>query len=126
MRTIIINTLEGEFHREPLFYLPFREDEFHWLEHPLEGIHSCVQQICAYSEAQSKHQDYHLVVLVSLAHFSLAQYAQLRKGYEDILFAYLNQQLLHPLVQDHRQPVKGVSVVRNSRTGRHDFGISTH
>jgi len=111
MRTIIINTLGSELRQNPLFYLPFSGDRFHWIEQPLETVDACVEQICCYNAAQDTWQDSHLVVLVSLAHYERASYAQLRAAYKECLFAHLNTKLLLPLVQESKQQLVGVSVV---------------
>lgn len=111
MRTIIINTLGSELRQNPLFFMSFPKDRFHWMEQPLEGIGTCVDQICSYNDEQDKKQDCHLVVLVSLARYQQARHAEHRRAYEEILFAHLNQSLLLPLVQERRQTLTGVSVV---------------
>ncbi len=111
MRTIIINTLGSELRQNPLFYLPFGDDRFHWIEQPLETVDACVEQLCCYNDAQDTRQECHLVVMVSLANYKLASYAQLRTAYKECLFAHLNDKLLMPLVQERKQRLAGVSVI---------------
>ena len=111
MRTVIINTLDSELRQTPLLYLPFREDQFLWLEEPMATIENAAEAICIHSYNQGKIQDYHLVVLVSLAHYPYAKERQLRDKYKALLFMHLNTKLLLPLAEAHNLPPKAVSVV---------------
>lgn len=111
MRTVIINTLGSELRQNPLFYLPFRQEQFHWMEQKMEQIEASAQEISSNFYDQDQIQDYHLVVLVSLAQYQHTRYERLRNVYKDVLFAYLNRYLLEPLIQKHRIPPKAVSVV---------------
>lgn len=111
MRTIIINTLGSELRQNPLFYLPFSTEQFLWMEKPLNIIEECVEDLCGYNESQHTHQGCHIVVLISLASYKLACYEKPRTAIKQSMFAYLNTKLLHPLVQDRKQQVAGVSVV---------------
>lgn len=111
MRTIIINTLGSELRKNPLFYLPFQAEQFHWIEKDLPGIAACSEEIAAYQSEQGQRQDFHLILLVSLAQLPSAELASIRRVYVQILNAYLNEALLQPLCQKQQHPPVGVSVV---------------
>ena len=111
MRTVILNTLGSELRQTSLFYLPFREDQFLWVERDLANIASAAEDICTHSYNQGKVQDYHLVVLVSLARYSSARFQQLRKVYEDMFFMHVRTELLLPLAQEYSMPPKATSIV---------------
>ena len=111
MRTVILNTLGSELRQTQLFYLPFREEQFLWVEHDMADIGSAAESICTHSHKQSKIQDYHLVVLASLAHYPYAKYQWLRKTCEELLFAHIRNHLLLPLAQTYKLPPKAASVV---------------
>jgi len=110
MRTIIINTLGSELRQNPLFYLPFQSGQFHWIEKELPGVAACSQEIASYQSKQGQRQDYHLILLVSLAQLPSAELASVRDVYIQLLSAYLNESLLYPLCQQQSPPV-GVSVI---------------
>ena len=111
MRTIIINTLGSELRKNPLFYLPFQADQFHWIEKSLQDIGTCPPEISAYQSTQGARQDYHLIFLISLAQLPSAELAAVRQIYVEMLTAYLNENMLYPLCQQLQQPPVGVSVV---------------
>lgn len=111
MRTVILNTLGSELRQSPLFYLPFREEQFLWAERDLADIASAAEDIRAHSHNQGKVQDYHLVVLVSLAHYGHARFQQMRSIYEDLLFMHIRTELLMPLAQTHALAPKATSIV---------------
>lgn len=111
MRTIIINTLGSALRQNPLFYLPFGNDRFYWMESSVDTINACVEQMCCYNDAQDVRQECHLVILVSLANYKLARYEQLRLAYKEALIAHINSKLLNPLLQDKKEQVAGVSIV---------------
>ena len=111
MRTVILNTLGSELRQTSLFYLPFREDQFQWLDADLPHIGQAAEAICANSANQGKIQDYHLVVLVSLACYRYSRYEWLRTLYKDLLFVHINHELVIPLAEQRNLPPKGVSVV---------------
>ena len=111
MRTIIINTLGNELRQNQLFYLPFQADRFHWIEMPLADISQCPQEIVAYQSQQGQRQDYHVILLVSLAHLESSELKAVRQVYVQTLRAYLNEKFLLPLCQQLQMPPAGVSVV---------------
>ena len=111
MRTIIINTLGNELRQNQLFYLPFQADRFHWIEKPLADISQCPQEIVAYQSEQGQRQDYHVILLVSLAHLKSSELKAVRQVYVQTLRAYLNEKFLLPLCQQLQMPPAGVSVV---------------
>lgn len=111
MRTIIINTLGSELRKNPLFYLPFQAEQFHWIEKDLQQVDSCAQEIAVYQSEQGQRQDYHLILLLSLAQLPSAELSNMRQVYEDMLTAYLNDHLLDSLCQDQKLPPVGVSLV---------------
>lgn len=111
MRTVILNTLGSELRQTSLFYLPFREEQFQWLDADLPHIGQAVEAICANNANQGYVQDYHLVVLVSLTHYGYSRYEWLRALYKDLLFVHINQELVIPLAEQRNLPPTGVSVV---------------
>ena len=111
MRTIIINTLGSELRKNPLFYLPFQAEQFHWIEKDLQDVSACGQEIAAYQNEQGQRQDYHLILLLSLANLPCAEVKRMRQIYVDMLTAYLNENLLQPLCHQLQLPPVGVSAV---------------
>lgn len=126
MRTIIINTLGSELRQNPLFYLPFQAEQFHWMEKELCNISQCPQEIAAYQSQQQQRGDYHLILLVGLAQLRSVELAAVRQVYEQMLSAYINKALLVPLCQQQQLPPVGVSVVymlREKADGEGDVAV---
>ena len=111
MHTIIINTLGSELRQNPLFYLPFQVEQFHWMEKELQDIDQCSQEILAYQGEQGQRQGYHVILLVSLAHLEAVELKAVRQVYIEILKAYLNERFMLPLCQQLQTAPAGVSVV---------------
>ncbi len=111
MRTIIINTLGSELRRNPLFYLPFDENRFHWIEKDLNDLSDCSEEIAVHNENQDKNRDYNLVVLVSLGGFAIAKHEAVRNCYTRLLKAYINHSLLNRMVDSKVKLPEGVSIV---------------
>jgi hypothetical protein len=111
MHTIIINTMGSELRQNQLFYLPFRADRFHWIEKSLTEIAQCPEEIAAYHSDQGQRQDYHVVLLVSIAQLRFVELKSVRQIYTQLLRGYLNEQFLHPLCQNTQLPPTGVSIV---------------
>ena len=111
MHTIIINTLGSELRQNPLFYLPFQVEQFHWMEKELSNIDQCPQEILAYQGEQGQRQGYHVILLVSLAQLASVELKSVRQVYMEILRAYLNEKFLLPLCQQLQMAPVGVSVV---------------
>lgn len=111
MRTIIINTLGRELTKNPLFFLPFREDHMFWLERDLSGIDACAEEISAICNDQIKRQDYRLVVLADPVSFYQGEVAIARECYKKLILASLNRKLLAPLVRQSNLIPRSVTVV---------------
>ncbi|MBR2888897.1 MAG: hypothetical protein IKC09_01315 [Oscillospiraceae bacterium] len=111
MRTIIINTLGRELRKNPLFFLPFREDQMFWLEQDLNNIESCVGEISGICNDQIKRQDYRLVVLADPVCFHMGQVAVVREAYKKLILAMLNRRLLGPLASQSNLIPRSVTVV---------------
>lgn len=111
MHTIIINTLGSELRQNPLFYLPFQVEQFHWMEKELHSIDQCPQEILAYQSEQGQRQGYHVILLVSLAQLEAVELKAVRQVYIEILRAYLNERFFLPLCQQLQTAPVGVSVV---------------
>ncbi len=134
MRTIIINTLGQALTQNPLFFLPFPQDQMFWLERDLGAMDACAQEIRAICDDQFKRQDYHLVVLADPVAFHLGDTAPARKCYQKLILALLNRNLLQPLLSQSNLVPQAVSVVFlvSRQTDRslgtaildHVFGIS--
>lgn len=111
MRTIIINTLGRELRKNPLFFLPFREDQMFWLEQDLNGIDACAEEISAICNDQIKRQDYRLVVLADPVSFYQGEVSIARECYKKLIIALLNRKLLSPLVCQSNLIPRSVTVV---------------
>lgn len=111
MRTVILNTLGSELRQTSLFYLPFREEQFQWVDVDIPHIGDAAALISANSSNQGQVQDYHLVVLASLSHYRYSRYQKMRELYQDLLFVHIKHQLVLPLAQQQSLPPAAVSVV---------------
>ncbi len=111
MRTIIINTLGRELTKNPLFFLPFREDHLFWLERDLGSISACAEEIASICNDQLKRQDYRLVVLTDPVSFYQGKIGLARQCYQKLILALLNRNLLAPLVCQSNLIPRSVTVV---------------
>ncbi len=111
MRTIIINTLGQELTKNPLFFLPFRQEQLFWLERDLSAIDTCVGEIAAICNDQLKRRDYRLVVLADPVSFCGGEVGLVRQCYQKLILALLNRRLLTPLVGQSDLIPQSVSVV---------------
>ena len=111
MRTVILNTLGSELRQTSLFYLPFREEQFQWIDAALPHIGDAVEKISVNSSHQGQIQDYHLVVLVSLSRYHLCRHKRLREVCQQLVQAHINHALVLPLVTEQNLSPKAVSIV---------------
>lgn len=111
MRTIIVNTLGGDMPLHELLFLPFRDDQFVWLNTNMGEIGACAQKIEACCNVQDKRQDYRLVVLADLGGYADIDTDEIRSCYRSILGAYLNKMLFVPLAGERMLPPRHITLV---------------
>ena len=111
MRTVILNTLGSELRQTSLFYLPFREEQFQWVDIDLPHLGEATELISANSFDQGQIQDYHLVVLVSLSRYRHCRFERLRNVCKDLLKAHVNHALVLPMAEKQNLPLQAVSIV---------------
>lgn len=97
MRTIILNTLGEELRPDPLFFMPFREEELLWIHLDPERLSEGAEEIAGRLRQHSTMQNYHLVYLADLALFSGTEYENMRASVQDLLSAYFCHVVLKPL-----------------------------